>query len=235
MREGLAIEDVSIVLLGSFNPPIFHPSWFARHELMSAEEADGATNVLIAPEVAQFSAAYITFDIQPSRFFVRTTALYRDVVKDLVLATLGEKLPHTPVWSVGLNKSYEFKCRDELARARLGARLAPPGEWGEWGRSIEQSIFAGGEHGGVTRVTMQQRPRPDGRPGHVQADVHANMSDRTGTGVFLDVNNHFEVGPAGAVAGNDAALHVVDECWSSSLEAADQILKGVMEVAERGD
>lgn len=231
MREGLTVEDVSIVLLGSFNPPIFHPSWFAMHGLISGEEAESASNVIVAQEVAQFSAAYMAFDIQPSRFFVRTAAIYRDVVKDLVLAALGERLPHTPVWAVGLNKSFEFKCRDELARARLGAKLAPPSAWGEWGRAIDKSIFAGGEHGGVTRVTMQQRPRPDERQGHVQADLHANMNDRTGTGVFLDVNNHFDVGPAATIIGNNLALDVVSECWSSSLASADVILDGVMAVA----
>lgn len=184
MTAPLSKDEVSVVLIGSFNPTIFHPSWLALNNLISREQADNAaiTRIVYA-EVTQFSAAYMSFEVLPQRFTVRCEGIYGDAVRDLVLKAFGEILPHTPVRQMGINRSYEVKCTSESARSQLGMKLAPLGPWGAWGEEIAKAM-SGSIHGGMTRIQMLQLPRPDGLDGHIQADVHPNLTDRTG--VFLE-------------------------------------------------
>ena len=50
-------------MLGSFNPPIFQPAWFAEHESFSEEdrvEAEAHLG-LIHPELAPFQTDWLAF------------------------------------------------------------------------------------------------------------------------------------------------------------------------------
>ena len=46
-------EEISVVLLGSLNPGIFHPEWFRRQEILSPQEAEEARRKLVSPEVTE--------------------------------------------------------------------------------------------------------------------------------------------------------------------------------------
>lgn len=48
------ISAGSIVMVGSFNPSIFHPQWFARQGLLSPAEADAAELKVQVPQICQF-------------------------------------------------------------------------------------------------------------------------------------------------------------------------------------
>ena len=58
MRLEATADNVSIVLLGAFNPKIFHPAWLAMHGLISPEQADDADVVIVHSDITQFTAAY---------------------------------------------------------------------------------------------------------------------------------------------------------------------------------
>lgn len=44
------IDGSSIVVLGSFNPAIFHPLWFKINQLIRPEEADSAKLEVTHPQ-----------------------------------------------------------------------------------------------------------------------------------------------------------------------------------------
>jgi hypothetical protein len=46
-----ANEEISLVLVGSLNPAIFHPEWFVRQRLVSRGEAEKAETAIISPQV----------------------------------------------------------------------------------------------------------------------------------------------------------------------------------------
>ena len=47
-------EINAIVLVGSFNPGMYHPLWFARENLISNEEAETASIKLLIGDLASF-------------------------------------------------------------------------------------------------------------------------------------------------------------------------------------
>lgn len=52
---------MTIVLVGAFNPRIFHPSWFGKHNLLREEEVDVATTareVVVTPDLTIFNSGW---------------------------------------------------------------------------------------------------------------------------------------------------------------------------------
>jgi hypothetical protein len=41
------ISTAAIVVIGEFSPAEFHPSWFVERNLLAAEEANGASEIII--------------------------------------------------------------------------------------------------------------------------------------------------------------------------------------------
>jgi hypothetical protein len=44
------LEGTSVVLVGNFNPAIFHPSWLASHNMVRGGEAEKAQIQIVSPE-----------------------------------------------------------------------------------------------------------------------------------------------------------------------------------------
>ncbi len=103
-------EEASIVIIGSFNPQIFHPEWFLKHELISSHDYDRENDkesIFIHHDVAQFELnSNIRIEVFKDRFVARTpNRTDFNTLRDIVLGTfiiLGE----TPVIKMGMN----YKC-----------------------------------------------------------------------------------------------------------------------------
>ena len=69
----IEIEGMSIVLLGSFNPQIFQPAWFAAEGLVRKEEAEAAKIEIIHPQIISFSMEWLLLQVTQERFAASTT------------------------------------------------------------------------------------------------------------------------------------------------------------------
>ena len=68
-----ANEEISLVLLGSLNPTIFHPEWFVRQGLLPRGEAERAETQIISPQVADVRFSDFGLQVLPNRLSVQTT------------------------------------------------------------------------------------------------------------------------------------------------------------------
>jgi hypothetical protein len=50
-------QGIDVVLVGSFNPAIFHPQWFLRHGLIGEEEADPQGVKVVSADVTEIRVA----------------------------------------------------------------------------------------------------------------------------------------------------------------------------------
>lgn len=82
------ISASSIVLLGSFNPKIFQPEWFARQGLLSQAQIETVEIKIIAPQVCQFQTEQIELAVTTDKFqlFSKPSASAAPL-RDLVLGT----------------------------------------------------------------------------------------------------------------------------------------------------
>jgi hypothetical protein len=125
------ISGSIIVLVGSFNPKIFQPEWFARHELLPQGEADAAEIKLIVPQVCHFETERFIVQVTEQQFLAATkpnanSAPLRDLVQGAFFI-----LEHTPVSAMGLNSAMHFATGGEEHWHRIGDKLAPKDMWNE--------------------------------------------------------------------------------------------------------
>jgi hypothetical protein len=189
---------------------------------------------LIQAEVSQFKVDQFELLVLSDRFSISSLDGHPEHIKDLVISCFGENLPHTPVVAMGINRAVHFDTGSFEVRDRVGSRLAPKDAWGAWGKDIEASPLGPREaRGGMISIVMQQSIRPDGHKGHVQARVEPSVRIANSTGIFIDVNDHFELrGPEQAVPDASSVVAILEANWESSLQRSGTIIDQIMALAE---
>src|ERR1700738_4905094 len=102
------ISAGTVVLLGSFNPKIFQPEWFARQQLLPQPEADAADIKILIQQVCHFETERFVIEVTDQRFEASSKpsanpAPLRDLVRGIFFV-----LEHTPVTAMGLNYQMHF-------------------------------------------------------------------------------------------------------------------------------
>jgi hypothetical protein len=149
---------------------------------------------------------------------------------DLAVRTFGEFLPHTPVRQLGINRHVHFPVESIEVRDTIGYRLAPPEAWGDWSTAIKAK--SGTKRGGMTSLTMEQRVFDYERTGYIRTTVQPSNLIPAALGVFVQVNDHYEVTDADALVGTQKIVSILRDKFESSLSNADTIINQVMKLAQ---
>lgn len=195
-------QEASIVLVGSFNPKIFHPQWFARNGVVPEVDLDGADVEIIHPEVAKFTFPWVSIEVLQNRFTARTKDVaHYSLLRDLVISTFS-LLEHSPVRQLGMNLIMLYTAKDEDSWHKIGDTLAPKTVWEE---SLPERI-------GLLSLRVQS-PRTDELPGKITVSVES----RPENGVSISFNSHVDLG-------EDDSLHVIlSEHWETTVDQGKKI------------
>jgi len=213
-------QGVSIVLIGNLNPAIFHPSWFAVHNLLRPEEADAATTNIVHPDVASFKTEWLEVNIVRERFQIGTIQeSYYEALRDLAVGILG-LLSHTPLRVMGINRDFHFDLVSEDRWNGLGHRLVPKQDWNPLLESP-----------GMQTLVIQGM-RPDDLKGYLRVTVQP--SARIKYGAFIEVNDHYllktdEKEDDGA----DKARVILSERWNESMKRGSEIAQAIATLGEK--
>lgn len=101
-------KNLSIVLIGNFNPRIFHPQWFSDYGIISESDLDFILendDVLVHKQITQFKSSWFQLEVTESRMQISCTQeAYFEPILDLLSSTFTV-LSHTPVNQFGINLS----------------------------------------------------------------------------------------------------------------------------------
>jgi hypothetical protein len=124
------VEDSSsVVLIGSFNPAIFQPAWFAAKGLIRETEATGADIQVVHPDVASFRADWLSLTVTRERFqALASDPAHQLLLRDLVAGTF-QLLEHTPITRIGINRVVHFSFADAASVNAFGDLLMPKEPW----------------------------------------------------------------------------------------------------------
>ena len=225
MRIAPDLGDASIVLVGSFNPRIFRPDWFARTGPVTEAEAGAANVEIIHPEITLLRMDWLRIRVEPGRLIATTEEAPFIRLADLVVRTFREFLGHTPIGMLGINREVHFSVGDEETKDRIGNLLAPKEPWGEWGPQI-----AGGKypekHGGMRGLVMEQRELEDRFRGHIQARVAP--STKVKAGIYMHINDHYEAEAPDDVVGCDEVVSILERQFDVSIRRSEWIIDQIM-------
>lgn len=179
--QGPKVQGVSIVVLGSFNPTIYHPLWFSANNLIRSEERENAKIDVVHKDVTAFATEWFALQVLQERFSVEST----DPAKWLPLCDLVKGtfkiLEHTPVSALGFNADLHFEMATEKEWHALGDRYAPKTSW--------QSFL---EKPGLLSLTMQGK-RPDCDAKYIHVRIGPSLNKTVQNGVNININQHYEI------------------------------------------
>ena len=231
VRTEPEIDEVAVVLVGSLNPAIFTPAWFALHGLLPESAAESAELEVAHPQVTRFSTDWLRLKVTTDRFTAESAQAPYIRVRDLVVRVFKEHLDHTPLRAMGINRNVHSRVASATERDRIGRTLAPVAPWG----SYAQELDLGGEHGGMTSLTMSQL-QLKGRPPGGQVNVTVEPSNRIvggRSGVYVRINDHFAVDPADA-GGRAQLIGFLEDSFDTSLRRSAGIVDHIMSLAQEG-
>lgn len=219
------ISGVTIVLVGSLNPRIFTPDWFARHGLISGEESDKAEIEIVHRHITKFRADWLNIQVEDERFQAITTEAPYIRLHDLIVRTFRDFLSHTPLTKLGINREIHFNVGSQEARDQIGHRLAPPKVWGDWAPMI--TAGKGERQGGMVSLTMLQ-PEVDDRPkGYIKAKVEPSVRIKGLSGVYVEVNDHYEIENPDKVFGCEEIISLLEAHFEASIQRSEWIIDQV--------
>ena len=134
-----ARETLSIVFLGSFNPRIFHPSWFVLEGLVLNEQVLGGISEsnkdgpLVTPDLSRCEINQdVMVECLTDRLSINATTMLGEETARTLSSAMLSKLPHTPITAVGINHTQIIEARSEDEWHRIGDLLVPKdGVWNQ--------------------------------------------------------------------------------------------------------
>lgn len=171
------LQGMSIVALGSFNPAIFQPEWFAISGLVRREEASTAEISVISTDVTVFKTEWFSMQVTDDRFSVSTIDPTKYLpLRDLVVGTF-KTLEHTPLSAFGLNSDKHFRMDSEDMWHRFGHHYVPKQSW----TSLLQNPG--------TRTVVVEGRREGCEADRIQIRIQPSI--KVHPGVYMQVNQHY--------------------------------------------
>jgi hypothetical protein len=219
-KPEILLEEISLVLVGDFNPTIFHPMWFLYEGLIRKNEAEEAIVDVLHQDVSLFRLDWLTVQVLRDRF---TATIKVDVFKkhlgDLVLNAFS-KLNHTPIRQFGMNATFRARFKSTGDWHGFGHFLLPKSPW--------NNVL--NKPGMMSCNVMGTRH--DNRPGYVRIYVDPDIS--TQRDVLIRINDHFDApdlndGAKGAPFSANWAVEIMCEDFESSMDRAIQYTNALVD------
>ena len=201
------ITELSIVLVGDFNPIIIQPSWLVYKGLIQETEGETVKLEVIHPEISKFSFDWANIEITKQRFQIKTTnASHFEVIKDLAIS-IFKILKNTPLKKIGINHSFHYQLTPEQYY-QLGKKLAPFNNWSNVLKNPK-----------LMHIEMQEFPREDSAKGYYRINlIPSNLISNNG--VNITTNDHFEASKEKNID-NKEIINILTNNWHFSMQKAN--------------
>jgi len=230
-------ESVSIVLVGSFNPRIFHPEWFIRKQLVSEWPYESESEPLICtPDLARVKLPddrYI--QVVQNKFVASSSAASENVsVMDIVSGSFSI-LSETPVSQLGMNYERMVRIGSIDRWKALGKALAPHEPWLAAAEASDNKASdalikdADNEKLAGLWEMVFNLPRFDDLSGYFRPKIEAVKSQSAFT-LKLSTNSHIELGKEGV----KQVPTILEGNWVGSIEFAKNYLDNLLEILLAG-
>jgi len=212
----------SVVVVGSFAPETFEPSWFRRSELASDDDVRSVKLQALTSEVTSLTIRDVQLLLQRERLQMKAPdALSFEVLRDLAAGVLAQ-LAATRVVALGLNTELFYSFENAELWHRIGDNLAPKQYW-------TPPLIEPGVHGLWIRSK-----RKDDTPGHCLIHLRPDPLFTTPSGPFgiaIEVNDHYVIDPPTAAS----AASEIQERWDETFQDAQSICDHVLKSAAKDE
>ena len=225
MKSEPEFLGAAIVFVGDFNPAIFQPAWLAANELITKVEADNADIQVIHPDISMFAVDWARIRVEKNKFSAEVNEQPYIRLQDFLVKTFVEFLPQTPEKQAGVNFSAHIHIPSLEGMEKIGRTLAPIEPWGPMAPLMDKFPIGEKGHGGLRSLKMQM-PRED-NDFSGNRFVTVEPSSRIKQGVFVQVNDHYELADDPDRLGCEDILRIVRQVFEPSMQYAENIVDHV--------
>lgn len=172
-------EILSFVIIGSFNPQIFHPSWFLNEQLISKATADTITVSMNSTNITILKNDWFSMEVTNQTLKIQSNQeAYYEMIRDLVVG-IFHILSNTPTRAFGINTSVniEFDRRSDLLNS------------GKEFLNIENcSKFL--DKPQLKNISIDGEKKNTNYKGFQKVTIQPSIEIE---GLFIDVNDHFDL------------------------------------------
>lgn len=222
------VDELSIVLIGNFNPSIFQPEWFLRHEFVGESDLSSSSLRLdvIHKDVAQFKTSWFSIEVINERFMLTTSDMSKaEQLRDLVV-NIFQTLSETPISALGINKTARFKCSDVNSWHKVGRILAPNKLW----LSVSSNPSASEDSVGMRSLEVEIK-RSDELEGCFRVSVFPS-SPLPYVEVGIRVNDHIDYKLLSGKQSNLPIAELIQNYWDKSIENSDRLIDNLFDKLE---
>jgi hypothetical protein len=208
-------EGLDVVLVGSFNPAIFHPEWFFRQGIVSEQDAKEAKIHDVSGEITVIQMCGIRLTCVGDQFSIATSNIsHAERMQDIIRQTFNLLL-HTPIIACGINPNVHYVVGNDAYWHKIGHTLAPKEL--VWNDLLEKP--------GMQSLTIKAA-RGGNFPGEINATVEPSAKHRPG--IFAKVNYHYGI-PSEAVHSGSAelALKFIESEWKTACAMARKVAEEI--------
>ena len=223
------ISGCSIVLVGQFNPAIFHPAWFKDKNVEPNIQESEIKLQVVHNDVSNFSIDTRKYHVQRDSFRIETSSAPWILIADITRQIFGEYLVHTPIRTFGVNRNVHFRLNSFEARTRLGRRLAPIDVWGDFGEEINGASSE--LTGGMRSLTMMRKSREPSVRIDTNVKVEPSVKIDARKGVYMNVNFHHDLENLPNAYGSETAIQILSERFEIHMAEAETIFNNIMVAA----
>lgn len=222
VRPMPAINNWSIVLVGSFNPGIFHPAWFDLHGVVQKGIAETAQIGVVDVTKSNVTLGDIIIDVEPEIFEMSTAYAPEIRLLDFAARIFGELLPQTEIRGFGVQRYVHFNAASAEKREEMFRELAPRKYWGSFGKRIsdERDHLAGGLRSIIMRETLED----DESCGYMDVTVQPSAALAGTEGIFVSVNRYYEMKNITVRDGAAKAISKLGAVFACAVAASDETI-----------
>lgn len=200
--------------------------WFCANGLVGKGDADAARNrddYVVARQVSRFQTDLAVVQAIGNQLSIASVGPVSPALADLA-SGIFDLLPHTPVTAVGINFMAHFKMEDFDTYHQIGDKLAPKDIWND----IFPERVAGLAN--LTILIQEGTREVTATPNNKRITVQP--SNQVRPGLYLQINNHFEVDVAGVkLERAKVAAGVIKENWEHCLAESEELFDRIIRKA----
>ena len=214
-ESNVALESVTVVLKGSFNPAIFSPAWLRLQDLIGDKELEAQEVEVITKDLSVFKAGWLGCQVSDEALQLSTVEPEEyERLRDAAVGIL-RVLMHTPIAAMGINHEVHFTVDSIEQWHAIGDALVPKEPW--------QEVL----HLPGMRNLVIWGARPDGYGGYLQVQVEPSV--RFPQAVYVLTNDHFSLTVADEKPSRDRAWVLSREQVEPASEKIDMAQKLLLE------
>lgn len=186
------LKGSSVVVIGHFNPAMFHPYWFEKNNVITKDEAELAVGrkdsfqMILTGPLTLFRTEEIFVRVEENKMQIEAVNNVLTLLKDFVCKTF-QALFSYEIKAFGYNFMAHYRVESKELYQTIGDKLAPKKYWS---KLLGDDVEGVDRKGGLRQMRMTEQKSDDS--GQIIINFEPSIRVKP-LGVYIACNDHYNL------------------------------------------